>query len=69
MTKVQTRVKLSRPLTEEEFKRIYHLHAVYGMLNTQVLPSGEELFIEYHSSRLSRDEVRGTLEQHGIPIV
>jgi hypothetical protein len=38
------------------------------MLAVRLLPSGEELFIEYDASRLSPAEVRGTLEEHGIPL-
>ncbi len=68
MTKVQITVPLSRPLTEEDFDRISRVHAVYGMLATRVLPPGNQLFVEYDSSRLSRDEVRGTLAENGLPI-
>ena len=68
MTKVQTTVKLSRPLTDKDLESISHMHAVYGMLATRVSPSGDELFVEYDASRLSLKEVRGTLAQNGIPI-
>ena len=68
MTKVQTKFKLSRPLTERDFERIAHIHAVYGILAARVLPSGDELLVEYDFSRLSVNEVRGTLAQNGIPI-
>ena len=30
--------------------------------------SGEELFVEYDASRLSPKEVRGCLEQNGLPL-
>ncbi len=68
MTKVQTTFKLSRPLTDDDLKRISHIHSVYGMLSTKVMPSGDELFVEYDFSRLTRKEVRGTLEENGIPL-
>ncbi|HEY3939468.1 MAG TPA: hypothetical protein VGL97_18700 [Bryobacteraceae bacterium] len=68
MTKVQLSFKLSRPLSDENLKQISRVHAVYGMLAARVLPSGNELFIEYDASRLSPKEVRGTLEQHGLPL-
>ncbi|MBV9760894.1 MAG: hypothetical protein JO340_10050 [Acidobacteriaceae bacterium] len=67
MTKVQTTFPLSRPLTDPELKSISRLHAVYGILIARVLPS-DQLFIEYDASRLSSAEVRGTVEQHGIPV-
>ncbi|HEX4170015.1 MAG TPA: hypothetical protein VHZ55_31495 [Bryobacteraceae bacterium] len=68
MTKVQTTFKLSRPLTDDDLKHISHVHSVYGMLATRVLPSGDELFVEYDSTRLSNKEVRGTLLENGIPL-
>jgi hypothetical protein len=68
MTKVQVTVPLSRPLTDEDFERIARIHAVYGILAARVLPQNNQLFVEYDSSRLSRDEVRGTLAENGIPI-
>ena len=69
MTKVQTTFKLSRPLTDDDLKHISHMHAVYGMFATRLLPSGDELFVEYDASRLSPKEVRGTLAENGLPIV
>lgn len=68
MTKVQTRFKLSRPLTDKDFENISRVHALYGMLSTRVLPPGDELFVEYDSSRLSRTEARDNLAQRGLPI-
>ena len=68
MTKVQTTFKLSRPLTDDDLKSISHVHAVYGMFATKLLPSGNELFVEYDSSRLTSKEVRGTLEENGLPL-
>ena len=68
MTKVDVSFKLSRALTDRELDSLARVHAVYGMLLVRLLPSGDELFIEYDASRLSPNEVRGTLEQHGIPL-
>ncbi|MBV9611909.1 MAG: hypothetical protein JO091_05525 [Acidobacteriaceae bacterium] len=69
MTKVDVSFRLSRPLADNELKSISRVHAVYGMLVVRVLPSGEELFVEYDASRLSSKEARAVLEQHGIPLV
>jgi hypothetical protein len=69
MTKVNVTFKLSRPLTDHDLESISRIHAVYGILAARVLPSGNELFVEYDASRLSPADVRGTLEQHGIPLV
>lgn len=68
MTKVQTTFKLSRALADRDLQAINKVHAVYGMLTTRVMPSGEELFVEYDASRLSLNEVRGTLEENGLPL-
>ncbi len=68
MTKVDVSFKLSRALTDGELDSLARVHAVYGMLLVRLLPTGDELFIEYDASRLSPKEVRGTLEQHGIPL-
>jgi hypothetical protein len=68
MTKVQIKVPLSRPLGEKDFERISRIHAIYGILAARVLAPGNELFVEYDASRLSRSEVRGTLAENGIPI-
>ena len=67
MTKVQRTFNLWRELNDDELKRIAHIHAVYGILAAR-LKSATELFIEYDSTRLSKAEVEGTLEQNGIPL-
>jgi hypothetical protein len=69
MTKVDVTFKLSRALTNRDLESISRIHAVYGILAARVLSSEDELFVEYDASRLSPPEVRGTLEQHGIPLV
>ena len=67
MTKVQWTFKLSRELTDDELKRLAHIHAVYGILAAK-LKSPTELLVEYDYTRLKREEVEGTLEQNGIPL-
>lgn len=68
MTKVDVTFKLARPLNKDELKSIARLHSVYGMFAVRLQPSGDELFVEYDASRLSPKDVRGTIEQRGIPI-
>ena len=68
MTKVQITYKLSRPLEKDDLDSIAHLHVVYGLLAVKIQPPGDSLFVEYDASRLSPKEVRGTLEQNGIPL-
>lgn len=68
MTKVQVTYKLSRPLTDVDFNNIARVHSVYGILAARIKPALDELFVEYDASRLSPSDVRGALEQHGLPI-
>lgn len=68
MTKVQLSFKLARPLEDDDLRQIARIHSVFGMLATRVLPSGDELFVEYDASRLTPDDVRGTLASHGLPL-
>ena len=68
MTKVQLTFKLSRALTDGELNKVAHIHAVYGIFAARVAGNGTEMFIEYDASRLSPKEVRGTLEENGIPL-
>lgn len=68
MTKVQLSFKLSRPLRDEDLKQIARLHAVYGIFAIRLATAGHGISIEYDASRLSAKEVRGTLEEHGIPV-
>jgi hypothetical protein len=68
MTKVQLTFKLTRDLSDQDLKALAHVHAVYGILAARVVASSNELFVEYDASRLSPDDVRGTLQQHGIPV-
>jgi hypothetical protein len=44
------------------------VHTVFGMLATRVLPSGDELMVEYDASRLTPKDVQGTLTAHGLPL-
>jgi hypothetical protein len=69
MTKVQTKFRLSRPLNDSDCKHFSHVHSIYGILAANPTPAGSELFVEYDYSRLTLDEVRGILAEHGIPIV
>lgn len=68
MTKVQLKVKLYRSLDDDDLKQIARVHSVLGIFAARVLP-GDELFVEYDASRLTRDEVRETLEAHGLPLL
>ena len=68
MTKVQLTFKLSRILSDDDLKQIARLHAVYGLFAARLAATGDALFVEYDASRLAPKEVRGVLEQHGVPV-
>ena len=72
MTKVQVTYKLQRPLAEADWTNISRVHSVYGFFAVRpkagATSEGDELFVEYDSSRLSRKDVRRTLEEHGLPL-
>ncbi|MGH9620271.1 MAG: hypothetical protein ACRD45_11275 [Bryobacteraceae bacterium] len=68
MTKTDARFKLTRALSDRDLENIMRVHAVFGMLTTRVSDSGDEVFVIYDASRLSLPEVRGVLQEHGIPI-
>lgn len=68
MTKVQLTFELARSLNDDDLKQIAKVHAVYGMFATRVVSSGQAIFVEYDASRLSKKEVRATLEEHGLPL-
>jgi hypothetical protein len=59
---------LSRALTDRDLENISRVHSVYGMFAVRVRSSGNELLVEYDASRLTLEEVRGTLEKHGLPV-
>jgi len=68
MTKVQRSFKLSRPLEDADFRQIARVHSIFGILAARVLSSGDELFVEYDASRLTPEDVEGTLAEHGLPL-
>ncbi|HSU32191.1 MAG TPA: hypothetical protein VLJ11_13240 [Bryobacteraceae bacterium] len=68
MTKVQLTYKLTRGLTDKDLESISRMHAVYGFFAVRLCPSGDELFVEYDAARLNPNEVRASLEEHGIPV-
>jgi hypothetical protein len=68
MTKVQTKFKFSRALEDRDLKAINKTHSIYGLFMTRVTPTGDEILVEYDASRLSLKEVRGALEENGLPL-
>src|ERR1019366_5035242 len=52
MTKVQKHFRLQRPLDEALMAQIAAANSIYGIENIRILPSREELMVEYDASRL-----------------
>jgi hypothetical protein len=68
MTKVQLTFKLARALSEQELAGLSRMHSVIGFFALRLKPGADDLLVEYDASRLSPKEVRGSLEEHGIPL-
>lgn len=69
MTKVQKHFRLQRPLDESLMEQIANANSIYGIERIQILPSREELMVEFDASRLRNSEVEAALQREGIPVV
>lgn len=68
MTKVQTRLRLQRPLDDALLPRIADAYAIYGIQKIRVEPSLDSLLVEYDATRLRPAEVHAALASVGIPL-
>jgi hypothetical protein len=68
MTKVQIRFRLERPLDEQLMPRIASAHSIYGIMRVRVVPSTEEIVVDYDASRLRTEDVGAALKRGGIPV-
>jgi len=48
--------------------RIASAHSIYGIMRVQVLPSGDEISVDYDASRLKTEDVGAALKRAGIPV-
>ena len=69
MTKVQKHFRLQRPLDETLMQQIADAHSIYGIETIRVLPSREELMVEFDASRLVAVDVEAALQRAGVPVV
>lgn len=69
MTKVQKHFRLQRPLDEALMAQIAAANSIYGIENIRILPSREELMVEYDASRLRAPDVEAALQRCGIPVI
>ncbi len=67
MTKVQLHYDLVSPLTDALLTRISDAHSILGIFRIQPGDSGENLTVEYDSSRLTPKEVEAALRRAGVP--
>lgn len=68
MTKVQIRFRLERPFDEPMTPGIAAAHSIYGILRAQVVPSGQQIVVDYDASRLRTADVGAALKRAGIPV-
>lgn len=69
MTRVQTRFGLARSLDEQLMERIATAHSIYGLQHVKLMPSLDQVMVEYDASRLTVDQVEAALRSAGIPIL
>lgn len=67
MTKVQVKYSLSHQIDETVMDRIAAAHGVFGLTHVRLLPSQEDIQVEYDASRLTREQVLAALFRAGIP--
>jgi hypothetical protein len=68
MTKVQIRFRLERPFEDHMTPGIAAAHSIYGILRAHVVPSGQEIVVDYDASRLRTADVGAALKHAGIPV-
>ena len=70
MTKVQIRFRLEKPPDERMMEQIAATHSIYGIMRVQpVLPSLEEIVVDYDASRLKTEDVGAALKRGGLPVL
>ena len=66
MTKVQKHFRLQRVLDEDLMERIADANAIYGIERIVILPSREELMVEFDASRLRVSDSRALWSARGF---
>jgi hypothetical protein len=69
MTKVQKQFRLQRPLDERLMEAIAEANSIYGIERIRILPSREDLLVEYDASRLLEPEVESALQRFGVSVI
>ena len=60
---------LARPLDEQLMERVANAHSIYGLQHVMLMPSLDQVIVEYDASRLTLDQVEAALRRAGIPVV
>jgi hypothetical protein len=68
MTKVQTSLKLTRPLDDAAMDAIARATSIYGIHYVKLAASLDQVTVEYDASRLKPEHVPATLSRAGIPV-
>ncbi len=66
MTFLDTRYRLTRPLTAKELERLASLSTEYGIRRLSI--EGQDLVVEYDASRIHEAEVLALVRSVGIPV-
>ena len=66
MTFLNTRYRLSRPLTTQDYERLNRLLILYGI--RQVSVEDQDLVVEYDASRIHEAEVLAAVRNAGIAV-
>ncbi len=66
MTFLDTRYRLTRPLTAKELERLASLSTEYGIRRLSI--EGQDLVVEYDASRIHEAEVLALVRSAGIPV-
>lgn len=67
MTKIEIQYALARPVDAVIMERIAAAHGIFGLTHVRLLPSLQEIQVEYDASRLTREQVVAALHRAGIP--
>jgi hypothetical protein len=67
MTRVQVHLGLQRPLDEAMMEQISNANSIYGIEHIRIMPSLQEILVEYDATRLKPADVERALAQAGIP--
>ena len=69
MTKVQKHFRLEHPLDDALMQQLADAQAIYGIDWIKIVPSREELIVEFDATRMRSADVEAALQRAGIKAV